>query len=128
MNNEITIEYLDKAGLAYYNSKLKQYIDERCKIFYDTTENWNAKPDLIGGEGYIYIYSDWCHSPTGQVIAGFKVGDGVTLLKDTIFIDQIMYDHMNNNTIHITQQERENWNNKISCSYIRYLERLNLEK
>lgn len=128
MNNEITIDYLDKAGLAYYNSKLKHYIDERCKIFYGTTAYWDAQTSLIGGEGYIYIYSDWCYSPTGQVIAGFKVGDGVTLLHDTIFVDQIMYDHMNNNTIHITQQEREKWNNKVSCSYTELLEKLKFEK
>lgn len=128
MNNEITIDYLDKAGLTYYNSKLKQYINERAKIFYDTTAHWDAKPDLIGGEGYIYIYSDWCCSPTGQIIAGFKIGDGVTLLKDTIFIDQLQYEHINNNTIHITQQERVKWNDKISCSYSKPLEQLNLEK
>ena len=122
------IEYLDKTGLAYYNSKLKQYINERSKIFYDTTENWDKQTTLIGGEGYIYIYSDWCYSPTGEAIAGFKVGDGITLLKDTIFVDQIMYDHMNDNTIHITQQEREKWNNKVSCSYTELLEKLKFEK
>lgn len=54
------------------------------KVLYDTTENWNSKPSLVGKRGYIYIYSDW-QLVGDQYIAGFKVGDGNAYLIDLPF-------------------------------------------
>ena len=48
-------------------------------------------------------------------IARFKVGDGHTLLVDVPYTDMVFYDHVNDPIIHITQDEREFWNNKVSC-------------
>ena len=118
------IQYLDKHGLALYDELLKHYINKEAKIYYDTTEHWNDKPDLITEAGCIYIYSDWGVSPEGKVIAGFKVGDGSTRLFDVPFTDQMYADHINDTVIHITQQERTEWNNKVACFYIKDLERL----
>jgi hypothetical protein len=44
------------------------------------------------------------------------VGDGQTLLKDLPFTDMVYYDHISDPIVHITQEEREFWNNKVSCS------------
>ena len=122
---EPRVEYLDKQGLALYDELLKKYIArEDAKVFCDTTEHWDAKPDLISEYGNVYIYSDWGVSPDGKQIAGFKVGDGETRLYDVPFTDQMYADHIKDTIIHITQQEREDWNNKVACFYIKDLERL----
>ena len=118
------LHYLDNHGLQLYDQLIKNYINTEAKIFYDTTAHWNSKPELITEHGCIYIYSDWGTSPDGRQIAGFKVGDGETRLYDIPFTDQMYADHMNDTVVHITQQEREDWNNKMACFYIKDLERM----
>jgi hypothetical protein len=117
-------QYLDKHGLQLYDELLKHYINKEAKIYYDTTENWDKKPDLITESGSVYIYSDWGRDPVGRLIAGFKVGDGETRLLDLPFTDQMYADHINDTVSHITQQERTDWNNKITCFYVKDLERV----
>ena len=116
--------YLDEAGLQLYDILIKQHIDDQNKVFYDTYDNWESQPTLVGKNGCIYIYSDWGESPEGRKIAGFKVGDGETLLKDIIFTDQMFADHLNDVVSHVSAEDRENWNNKVSCFYIKNLEKL----
>lgn len=99
-----------------------------CKVLYDTMAHWDAKPNLIGKAGYIYIYSDWGTAPDGRKIAGFKVGDGETLLSDIIFSDQMYADHINDMIRHVTQEERNSWNNKVTCTYVQELERIIFSK
>ena len=91
-----------------------------CKVVYNTTAFWNSYPDLVAKRGYIYIYSDYMQSG-GQDIAGFKAGDGSSYLIDMPFTDKLSVEHIQNNTIHITQEEREFWNNKVRC----YIDPLN---
>lgn len=107
--------YLDQAGLQLYDELLKQYIDSHGEIFYDTTANWNSKPTLIGRKGCIYIYSDYKKNAQGQDIAGIKIGDGSAYLIDAPFVSELLYNHLEDTIIHITQQEREFWNNKVRC-------------
>lgn len=97
---------------------------DRTGIHYATTATWNAEPDLVGELGHLYIYSD--HSKKemedGSIVdvPAIKVGDGVSLLIDAPFMlsadDQDWIDHINNHTIHITQAEREYWNNKVASN------------
>ena len=84
-------------------------------IYCDTTENWNHDKWIIGKKGCLYIYSDYKQNEKGQDIAGIKVGDGMGYLIDAPFIDELLYDHVKDKIIHITQQEREFWNNKVRC-------------
>lgn len=84
-------------------------------IYYDTTANWNKNPKLISKRGCIYVYSDYKKNEEGQDIAGIKIGDGMAYLIDKPFIDEILYKHIEDKIIHITQAEREFWNNKIRC-------------
>ena len=116
--------YLDEEGLRLYDILIKQRIDTQDKVFYDTMANWDSKPTLVGQRGCVYIYSDWGTSPDGRDVAGFKVGDGETLLKDIIFTDQMYRDHVNDVLSHVSTEDRDNWNNKVTCFYIRDLERL----
>lgn len=87
-------------------------IDNR--ILYNTTKYWNSHRDLITKRGYIYIYSDYM-TIDEQNVAGIKVGDGSSYLIDMPFIDKLYYNHVNDMVCHITQAEREFWNNKVRC-------------
>lgn len=92
-----------------------------CKVLYASTATWNSQPQLISARGYIYIYSDYRQNEHGQNIAAMKVGDGSAYLIDMPFTDDLLYAHISDEERHITQQEREFWNNKVRC----YIDPLN---
>ena len=90
----------------------------------DTTENWEQKPTFIPGKGLFIIYID--HGTVireGETVRvpGIKVGDGQTYLVDLPFVGDdwvaILEDHIQNAVIHITQEERHFWNDKLNCKY-----------
>lgn len=98
------------------------------KVLYASTEYWNSHPEIIAKRGYIYIYSNWMYDEQGNLIAGFKVGDGDTPLIELSVTDQMFADHVNDAVRHITQAERERWNNKVTCDYVEQLERIIFSK
>ena len=90
-------------------------------IHYDTTEHWNAQPQLIGKKGHLYVYSDFTEVD-GEYIPAVKAGDGNAYLIDTPFItvdlssiEDALADHISNTEVHIQAGEREFWNNKVTC-------------
>lgn len=91
------------------------YLIGGCKVLYASTATWNSKPQLISDRGYIYIYSDYRKNEQEQNVAAMKVGDGMAYLIDLPFTDQLLYDHIEDVIRHITQTEREFWNDKIRC-------------
>lgn len=114
ISNE-SFEWLDRDGLAYFLEKLKAYISNKyAAIYFDTVENWDRQTFLLSEKGALYVYTD--HIVDGDlVIPGFKVGDGGAYLIDLPFTDAEYYKHIMDETIHITQAERDDWNDKISC-------------
>jgi hypothetical protein len=87
------------------------------QVHYDSTSHWNAQVQLIAKKGHIYVYSDYTEIG-GKPVAGFKVGDGTTYLIDLPFASgntTLLTNHVNNNVVHITDEEREFWNNKVTC-------------
>jgi hypothetical protein len=85
------------------------------KILYNTTAGWNAKRDLMSKRGYVYLYSDWKKDGEGKNICGIKVGDGTSFVIDLPFTDSVWADHVDDAVRHITELEREFWNNKVRC-------------
>ena len=82
--------------LALARKYTEQYVDDYVEehggigvyVLYDSTAGWNAQPDLVAAHGVIYVYSDYSSvTIEGDTVPvpGFKVGDGVTLLKDLPF-------------------------------------------
>ena len=100
-------------------------------VYYDTTANWNRQRDLVAEAGVVYIYSDATSEEDefGNVIpiASIKVGDGTSYLIDMPFItggsSQIILDHLADNEIHVSELDREFWDNKVSA----YLDGQDLE-
>ena len=82
-----------------------------AQILFGTTAEWNSQTGLVSGLNKVYVYTDY-KSVDGHNIAGFKVGDGLAYLIDLPFADEIYARHVDNDIRHITQAERESWNNK----------------
>lgn len=89
---------------------------------YATREQWASDPSLISEFNVFYIYTDYqTVEKNGESIniPGLKIGDGQTYLIDLPFITdyftESLLNHINNNIIHITQEQREFWNNKVTC-------------
>lgn len=127
-------EYLDKAGVQVLwnriceqdrdlldkiienSNKIAEIIDSQIgtEVYYDTSANWANQPNLISKRGVIYIYLD-AKEFDGQILPRIKIGNGVSLLKDMYFIDQDIV-HALNNLVTVTQEEKNKWNNKVTCS------------
>ncbi len=103
------MKQLDKAGLAHLWEKFK----EQNLVFSNTKENWNAQSTLISKKGAIQIYTNYTQDEEGNDIPAFKVGDGMAQLIDIPFSEEKFYEHIEDTEIHITQEEREFWNNKV---------------
>lgn len=91
------------------------------QILSDTTAGWNLKPGLKAQLNTIYVYTDYQTVTEGGVtkfVPGIKVGDGMAYLIDIPFTDKVMVDHINDHSVHVSQSEKDFWNNKVSAFYL----------
>lgn len=76
---------------------------------------------LISRQEVIYVYVDKYSYVNDQgetvYVPGLKVGDGNAYLIDKPFVNEdlrhAIENHINNQEIHITNQERTKWNSKL---------------
>lgn len=108
---------LNLRGLEYFWEKIRQHSQG---VKYGTTAYWNDRRDYIPERGTIVVYSDYAQETIdGNLvdIPNIKVGDGLAYLIDLPFIEddlrKIVDEHIDDDVIHITQQERLFWNNKV---------------
>ena len=114
---------------AAFDSVVIQTIDG-TKVHMNTTEVWNSQSDFIGRKGDIYVYTDHDtfvdESGQTKLVPGIKISDGLAYLIDQPFTDSaIRYqldfllnslrDHAMNLDIHVTEEEKLFWNNKVTC-------------
>lgn len=85
------------------------------RFLYGTVEYWNSYPSLVSSRGTVYVYTDYSEIE-GQLVPNFKIGDGTSYLIDMPFISANMENHIQDQVRHITAEEREKWNNKVSVS------------
>ena len=99
-------------------SSLQDYFDQHLdkQVLFNTTAGWNEQGMLVSKTNTLYIYTDY-QVIDGDTIAGIKVGDGNAYLIDLPFTDKALMNHIADNTRHITNSEREFWNNKVRCYY-----------
>lgn len=83
-------------------------------IYYDTKERWATKTTLVSEMGALYVYSNY-QQHEGENIPGIKIGDGLAFVVDLPFIDEIYKEHILNTYIHVTQAEKDFWNDKVTC-------------
>lgn len=90
-------------------------------VKYDTTEHWNEQSGYVPKRADIIVYSDGDKiERDGEIldVPRIKIGDGMAYLIDLPFVDQgfseRLLSHIENTQVHITQEEREFWNNKLN--------------
>lgn len=115
LGDVIIRENVENNSFLIYDKSQGKWVDKvvPSKILYNSTEYWENNSELIGEAGTFYIYKDY-RIYNQKKIPNFKIGDGVTSLKDLPFIDEMFWEHINNSEIHITNKEREYWNNKVT--------------
>ena len=102
-------------------------IDVRVQNKRDTTANWNRARGFIPFDGEIIIYTDYqtvqkeIDGQTKNVyIPGVKVGDGRAYVQDLPFVDEelrsYIMGHINNPNVHVSEQDRNFWNNKLNVN------------
>lgn len=104
-------------------------LNTRIQLKHDTTENWNNTIGFIPKAGEVIIYDDYeIKNYTVQeygetvekttLIPNIKIGTGNAYVQDLPFVDEktreILMDHINNQDIHVTLQEKQFWDNKIN--------------
>lgn len=63
-------------------------IDGRIQLKHDTKEHWESvQATFTPRAGELIIYDDYKIDNSGKIIPGIKIGDGVSFLKDLLFID-----------------------------------------
>jgi len=82
-------------------------------VYSGNTEYWNSQPSLITTDKAVYIYTDYREDENGRYVPGIKIGDGMGYLIDAPFLDGTYYDHILNTVIHVTQQDRDRWDEKV---------------
>lgn len=92
---------------------------------YNSMAYWVAHGDIKPKEGEIIIHYDaFAIQDNGvtKYLPGIKIGDGLSHLADIDFVGayeaQVILDHINDSTRHITQQERERWNSKLNTPLV----------
>lgn len=135
VNTKIIVDNPQEGEVLTYNAAANRWENKKLEfsnIMSGTTEYWNDKPQLIPKKDTIIIYTDYqSKEEEGNIIniPGIKIADGLAFLIDQPFIDEdirkVVSSHINNSDIHITQQEREFWNNKVRC-YLDTLEQDNI--
>jgi hypothetical protein len=104
-------------GEKYVCSNL---VYKQPNIEYGTTEYWNNKTGYRPEKGHIIVYSDYSvDSQTGMYIPNLKIADGTTFVQDLPFcmnyVEQLLQDHMADTVSHVTEEDRQFWDNKINC-------------
>ena len=111
--------YLELEGLKKYDALLKKHIPIIGTTAYFNSEDVKT---TVPPKGQLVIFSDLrsIKKSDGTTItsAGIKVGDGIKTIEQLPFIDWFYWDHINDKNIHVTKDDKERWNDKISCEVL----------
>lgn len=90
-------------------------------VLTDTFANWAAQRNLVSKKDVFYIYTDYQAIDNGNgtvtIFPGIKIGNGYTKLNALPFMnapDPRLLNHIANNQIHITSEERAKWNKAVN--------------
>ena len=110
----MSLNFLDEEGVRVLWDKIKQLNINTAKFYINTKEHWDSQLDLIAEQNVLYFYSNY-KTINNKNVFGLKLGDGTSYLIDLPFETQILDEHIIDQTCHITNEERESWNNKVTC-------------
>lgn len=111
------ISYIRDGVLTNVGAVLDDLTHSSASIEVHTSEQWREAGRAISKKGTFYVYSDGFNQD-GQLIPRIKLGDGMAYISDLPFLDSYLlneiFEHINDNVRHVTQQERLFWNNKLN--------------
>ena len=102
-------EYIILAGTDESISRAKLPFE------YGAVSEWPGRAGEVSQQGMFYVYTDYSQDEHGVNIPAVKIGDGLAYIGDLPFTKADFLSHINDTTIHVTQQEKEFWNNKVRC-------------
>lgn len=89
-------------------------------VKHGTTEYWNGLRNYIPASNEIVVYDDYyTKEVNGNTVyyPNIKIGSGNAYVQDLIFVGQYqaeqLLEHIRNNQIHVSQQDRSKWNGKL---------------
>lgn len=89
-----------------------------------TKAYWETQSHVQSQKDYLYFITDYFVGKDGKTHPAIKIGDGNAYIGDLPLIVSYgdgatnieeVVDHMEDKQIHITKEEREKWNEKVSC-------------
>lgn len=102
--------------------------DGISEILYGSRSHWESRPEFVPSEGQLVVWTDHGTATDGQGnevnVPGFKVGDGNAYNLDlpfvgedvSSFIENALSSHVGNASIHVSSEDRLNWNSKVDVS------------
>ena len=123
VEDDNTIPVTSQAVYAAINDAVETIKQNFSPVYYDTEENWDLQPSLITEEKAIYVYSNHyiIRDNVGNItyVPAIKIGDGTSYLIDMPFLSSSIVlelsNHVNDTLIHVSQDDRIFWNNKVSA-------------
>lgn len=94
---------------------LNLHLDKQ--VMFGTKAEWDAQVGLVSEPNKLYVYTDYKTDGSGRNLAGIKVGDGNAFLIDKPFIDELYFDHVQDNSIHVTAGDKLRWDEAVNCYY-----------
>lgn len=113
--------YLDKEGLRRFYQIISGRINTKLTIVAKTKAQWVTEGLNTSEPNVLYVTTDHrtvTKDGTTYEIPAFQLGDGNAYIIDlprATVDEQTFLDHVNDSVVHITQAEREFWNNKNRC-------------
>lgn len=103
--------------------KVSTLITGGASVRIGTTDYWNNKIGFIPMNGEIIIYSDYDSVVVdGHTVSvpGIKIGSGNAYVQDLAFVGaadrEDLLAHINNTTVHVTNEDKLFWNNKLNVT------------
>lgn len=111
-------QFLDKQGTRLLWSKIKALTNKNVSCESRTAQEWNQDIYYQSQANVLYIYKNY-KQVDGKMVSAIKIGDGTSYLIDLPFIgDDLakrLQEHITNSIVHITEQERNFWNIKVTA-------------
>lgn len=105
-------------GFELFGNKTAYDLGLAYRIKYGTKEYWAEHLDYIPMEGELIVYTNY-DTKDGVDIPAIKVGDGLAYAADLPCVGDYdrdaLLDHIQDTVVHITEDERAFWNNKVRC-------------
>lgn len=124
--NDTDVNNVSDGQILIYNGTSEKWENRDipanlANIKYGTTSYWNSQTGYIPDEGTIIVYTDYDYKVVDNdnvPIPGIKIGSGNAYVQDLAFVSEDiaidLSEHINNHTIHVTQSDKNSWNNKLN--------------